>query len=61
MEQLMERLKNISFDVLPWRTQSPDLNLTEMMWRALQRAVHKQTPNELTQCCKDNRAKIPPQ
>jgi len=30
--------------VLQWSSQSPDLNLTEMLWWDLKRAVHKRMP-----------------
>lgn len=43
-------------------SQSPDLKLTEMLWRDLERAVHKRMHrnlNEVKHSCKEEWAKIP--
>ena len=50
--------------VLEWPSQSPDLNLIEMLWRDLKKAVHARKPSnvaELKQFCKEEWDKIPPQ
>ena len=50
------RLKNKIIKMVQWFSQSPDLNLTEMLCQDRNWAVHKQMPtnlNKLEQCCKE--------
>ncbi|KAK3546720.1 hypothetical protein QTP70_033377 [Hemibagrus guttatus] len=59
-----EWLKKNKMKTLEWPSQSPDLNLIEMLWHDLKKVVHVRKPSnvaELQQFCKDEWAKIPPQ
>ncbi|KAK3561426.1 hypothetical protein QTP86_002540 [Hemibagrus guttatus] len=59
-----EWLKKNKMKTLEWPSQSPDLNLIEMLWPDLKKVVHARKPSnvaELQQFCKDEWAKIPPQ
>ncbi|KAK3567383.1 hypothetical protein QTP86_019883, partial [Hemibagrus guttatus] len=59
-----EWLKKKKIKTLEWPSQSPDLNLIEMLWHDLKKVVHARKPSnvaELQQFCKDEWAKIPPQ
>ncbi|KAK3558102.1 hypothetical protein QTP86_009893 [Hemibagrus guttatus] len=59
-----EWLKKNKMKTLEWPSQSPDLNLIEMLWHDLKKVVHARKPSnvaELQQFCKDEWAKIPPQ
>ncbi len=59
-----EWLKKNKIKVLEWPSQSPDLNLIEMLWHDLKQSIHDQKPSnvaELKQFCKEEWAKIPPQ
>uniref|UniRef100_A0A673GDV1 Tc1-like transposase DDE domain-containing protein n=1 Tax=Sinocyclocheilus rhinocerous TaxID=307959 RepID=A0A673GDV1_9TELE len=50
--------------VLEWPSQSPVLNLIEMLWHDLKQSFHSQEPSnvaELKQLCKEEWAKIRPQ
>lgn len=61
------KLKEFQKNFLLWAygpVKSPDFNPIEMLWQDLKTAVHIQMPsnlNELKQCYKEERAKIPPQ
>ncbi|KAK3555833.1 hypothetical protein QTP86_029038 [Hemibagrus guttatus] len=58
-----EWLKKNKMKTLEWPSQSPDLNLIEMLWHNLKKVVHARKPSnvaELQQFCKDEWAKIPP-
>jgi hypothetical protein len=49
--------------LLEWPSQSPDLNLIEMLWHDLKRTIHTRHPKnvaELKQVCKEEWSKIPP-
>ncbi|KAK3534100.1 hypothetical protein QTP86_002207 [Hemibagrus guttatus] len=59
-----EWLKKNKMKTLEWPSQSPDLNLIEMLWHDLKKVAHARKPSnvaELQQFCKDEWAKIPPQ
>ncbi|KAK3506739.1 hypothetical protein QTP70_021775 [Hemibagrus guttatus] len=59
-----EWLKKNKMKTLELPSQSPDLNLIEMLWHDLKKVVHARKPSnvaELQQFCKDEWAKIPPQ
>ncbi|KAK3533217.1 hypothetical protein QTP70_013621 [Hemibagrus guttatus] len=58
-----EWLKKNKMKTLEWPSQSPDLNLIEMLWHDLKKVVHARKSSnvaELQQFCKDEWAKIPP-
>lgn len=58
----MDYLKRRKLKVLPWPSQSPDLNIIENLWIDLKRAVHARRPKNLTELeafCKEEWAKIP--
>ncbi len=58
----MDYLKRRKLKVLPWPSQSPDLNIIENLWIDLKRAVRARRPRNLTEledCCKEEWAKIP--
>ncbi|XP_060791553.1 uncharacterized protein mlana isoform X1 [Neoarius graeffei] len=58
----MEYLKRHKLKVLPWPSQSPDLNTIENLWIDLKRAVHARQPKKLVELeafCKDECTKIP--
>lgn len=51
-------------EILEWPSQSPDLNLTEMLWHDLIEAGIARKPSkvaELQEFCKEGLGKIPPQ
>ena len=55
--------KSKSIHLLEWPSQSPDLNLIEMLWHDLKRAVYTRHPKniaELKQFCIEGWSKIPP-
>ncbi|KAF7653083.1 hypothetical protein LDENG_00087570, partial [Lucifuga dentata] len=57
----VEWLQKKRIKVLPWPSQSPDLNPIEMLWRDLKAAVHQRKPSNLTQLkqyCVEEWAKI---
>ncbi|KAF7641700.1 hypothetical protein LDENG_00274330 [Lucifuga dentata] len=59
----VEWLQKNRIKVLPWPSQSPDLNPIEMLWRDLKAAVHQRKPSNLTQLkqyCMEEWAKISP-
>ncbi len=59
-----EWLKENKIKVLEWPSQSPELNLIEMLWHDLKQSIHARKPSnvaELKQFCKEEWAKIPPQ
>ena len=48
--------------VLPWPSQSPDLNPIENLWDELKRRVHKRRPrnlNDLERCCMEEWSQFP--
>lgn len=52
-----------NINVLPWPSQSPDLNPIENLWRVLKVRVSKRQPRnlkQLEQICKEEWSKIPP-
>ncbi|XP_063793869.1 uncharacterized protein LOC134949303 isoform X3 [Pseudophryne corroboree] len=58
----VDYIKRRNLKVLPWPSQSPDLNIIENLWIDLKRAVrHRQPRNlkELEDFCKEVWAKIP--
>ncbi len=57
-----EWLKKNKVNVLEWLSQSPDLNLIEMLWKDLKQAVHRRKPTNITEFkwfCTEEWAKIP--
>ena len=59
----MERLQQKKIRLLEWPSQSPDLNLIEMLWHDLKRAIHTRHPRniaELKQFCTEEWSKTPP-
>jgi hypothetical protein len=57
-----EWLGDKSLDVLECPTQSPDLNLTEHIWRDLKIAVQRRSPSNLTELeriCREEWEKLP--
>ncbi len=59
-----EWFKKNKMKVLEWPSQSPDLNLIEMLWHDLKQFIHARKPSnvaELKQFCKEEWAKIHPQ
>ena len=58
-----EWLQEKKIRLLEWPSRTPDLNLIEMLWYELKRAVHTRHPKniaELKQFCKEEWSKIPP-
>ncbi|KAK3573829.1 hypothetical protein QTP86_032890 [Hemibagrus guttatus] len=58
-----EWLQQKKIRLLEWPSQSPDLNLIEMLWHDLKRAIHTRHPKNiaaLKQFCKEEWSKIPP-
>ena len=57
-----EWLRDTSLNVLEWPSQSPDLNLTEHLWRDLKIAVQQRSPSNLTdleRICREEWEKLP--
>lgn len=57
-QQFMQKNK---YRLLPWPSQSPDLNPIEMLWQDLKKAVHLRKPSniqQLKQFCKEEWSKI---
>ena len=55
-------MKKKTFKVLPWPSQSPDLNPIEMLWQDLKQAVQARKPSNIQQLkefCKEEWGKIP--
>lgn len=58
----VDYIKRRKLKVLPWPSQSPDLNIIENLWIDLKRAVRDRQPRnlkELEDFCKEEWAKIP--
>lgn len=58
----VDYIKRHKLKVLPWPSQSPDLNIIENLWIDLKRAVRDRQPRnlkELEDFCKEQWAKIP--
>lgn len=60
-----EKKRKKQTKIIQWPSLSPNLNQIQMFWHDIKKADHGQKPSNVAElkhfCCKEERARLPPQ